>query len=206
VTCLLVAANVVAFWDRGWPALLVDTLFLLVFGARVEDRFGRIRFVVFYLLCGFLTAYCIAAFDDGAPELAIGAVGAVSGVLGAYLALLPRARAGSLSPVLRFLPERLPAWPLLILWFVLQWFLGEIGPAALGFLVGLFAAVPMLRRRPRIAYRRQKRRRAVSRRSSAGTCGRAADSARDSRNGRGTGSGRGTGGAGAGSHTGAGGA
>lgn len=157
VTCLLVAANAVALWDRGWPTLLVDTLFLLVFGARVENRFGRIRFVLFYLLCALLTAYCIAAFDDSEPELAIGAVGAVSGVLGSYLALLPRARAGSLSPVVRFLPERLPAWPLLILWFALQWFLGNVGPAALGFLVGLLAAVPMLRRRPRYSHPSRRR-------------------------------------------------
>jgi membrane associated rhomboid family serine protease len=155
VTCLLVAANVAVFWSAGWPALLVNTLFPLVFGARVEDRFGRIRFAVFYLLCGLLTAYGMALAAGGEAELATGAVGAASGLLGSYLALLPRARAGSLSPVLRFIPQRLPAWPLLILWFVLQWFLGEVGPAVVGFLVGLFAAVPMLRRRPRNGWPRR---------------------------------------------------
>jgi membrane associated rhomboid family serine protease len=151
VTCLLVAATVVVFWG-AWPHLLVNALFLLVFGARVEDRFGRIRFVAFSLLCGFLTAYGLALLSHGEAELKSGAAGAVSGVLGSYLALLPRARAGSLNRTLRFLPERLPAWPLLILWFVLQWFLGEAGPAACGFVVGLLAAVPMLRRRPRYSH------------------------------------------------------
>jgi membrane associated rhomboid family serine protease len=175
VTCLLVAANISVFWGAGWSALLVNALFLSVFGARVEDRFGRIRFVVFYLLCGFLTAYGVALISRAEPQLATGAVGAVSGVLGAYLALLPRARAGSLSPALRFLPNRLPAWPALILWFALQWFLGEAGPAALGFLVGLVAAVPMLRRRPRFAYprrrwwQRREPRRAVIRPGNSGT-------------------------------------
>jgi rhomboid family protein len=156
VTCLLVAANVVVFRD-AWPALLVNALFLLVFGARLEDLFGRIRFVVFYLLCGFLAAYGVALLSHGEPELRTGAVGAVSGVLGAYLSLRPRARAGSLSPVLRFLPHRLPAWPAFVLWFVLQWFLGGAGPAAVGFVAGLLAAVPMLRRRPRYSYPSRRR-------------------------------------------------
>jgi membrane associated rhomboid family serine protease len=149
VTCLLVAANVVVFWAAGWPYVLVNSLFVLVFGARVEDRFGRIRFVAFYLLCGYLAAYGVALLGRGEAELAIGAVGAGSGVLGAYLVLFPRARAGSLTRALRFLPERLPAWPVLILWFILQWFLGGVAPAALGFAVGLFATTPLLRRRPR---------------------------------------------------------
>jgi membrane associated rhomboid family serine protease len=157
VTCLLVAANLVVFRGAGWPYLLVNSLFLLVFGARVDDRFGRIRFLVFYLLCGLVAAYGVASLNHTDAELATAAVGAVSGVLGSYLALCPRARAGSLSRALRFLPERLPAWPAFILWFALQWFLGEVGPAALGFLVGLLAAVPMLRRRPRYSHPARRR-------------------------------------------------
>jgi membrane associated rhomboid family serine protease len=164
VTYLLAAANLVVFVappavtltvfrNDGWLSLLGTVVAVLLFGSNVEDRFGRVRFLLFYLLCGYLAAYCTAQLSDTSTGALAGAPAAASGVAGAYLALLPRARAGSMARVLAFLPERLPAWPVLILWFVFQWFAGHAAPAVLGFVIGVFATLPMLRRRrPRDAY------------------------------------------------------
>jgi membrane associated rhomboid family serine protease len=140
-------------------------LFLWVFGNNVEDRFGRLRYLVFYLLCGYLSAYGFALTNAGSTEPLVGASGAVSGVLGAYLVLFPRARVWSLVPVLLFIPLRLPAWLVLGLWFALQWVysagyaVSQAGSVAylahvIGFVFGLFAAIPFLPRRPRYPYQR----------------------------------------------------
>jgi len=155
------------FLHGGWLHLLGNMLFLWVFGNNVEDRFGRLRYLIFYLLCGYVAAYgfALASHDSVAPL--IGASGAVAGVLGAYLVFFPRARVWSLVPVLLFIPLRLPAWFVLGLWFVLQWVysagyaVSEAGSVAylahvLGFVFGVFAAIPMMRRRPRYLYRRRR--------------------------------------------------
>jgi membrane associated rhomboid family serine protease len=166
ITYLLVVANLVVFVTPpstlvavfrtdGWVQLTGNVLFLLVLGSNVEDRFGRMRFAVFYLLCGYLAVFCSAAIHGTATQP--GASGAVAGVAGAYLAVFPRARAGSLARVLVFIPHRLPAWPVLILFFAFQWFAGDILQAALGFVAGVFAAVPMLRRRPRYVHPARRR-------------------------------------------------
>ncbi|HZM77997.1 MAG TPA: rhomboid family intramembrane serine protease [Candidatus Limnocylindrales bacterium] len=110
------------FLHAGWLHLLGNMLFLWVFGNNVEDRFGRLRYLLFYLATGYVAAYGFAAADPSLAQPLIGASGAVSGVLGAYLILYPRARVWSLVPFLLFLPLKLPAWFVLGLWFVLQWF------------------------------------------------------------------------------------
>ena len=147
------------FLHGGWLHLLGNMLFLWVFGNNIEDRFGRIRFLLFYLLCGFVATYGFAlAYHDSAMPL-VGASGAVAGVLGAYLVLYPRARVWSLVPILFFIPLRLPAWLVLGLWFVVQWVFssglavsdgGAVAYVAhvIGFVFGMLAAIPMLRRRP----------------------------------------------------------
>lgn len=168
VTYLLVVANLVVFamstetaglavfGNDGWAQLAGNVVFLLLLGSNVEGRFGRVRFALFYLLCGYLAAYCSAAILGTTTRA--GASGAVAGVVGAYLAVFPRARAGSLARVLAFIPHRWPAWPaVLILFFAFQWFAGDILQAALGFVAGVFAAVPMLRRRPRYAHPARRR-------------------------------------------------
>jgi membrane associated rhomboid family serine protease len=148
------------FLHAGWLHLLGNMLFLWVFGNNVEDRFGRIRFLLLYLLCGFAAAYGFALVNRDEAMPLVGASGAVAGVLGAYLVLFPRARVWSLVPILLFIPLRLPAWLVLGLWFVVQWFyssglaVSDAGAVAylahvIGFVVGMLAAVPMLRRRPR---------------------------------------------------------
>jgi membrane associated rhomboid family serine protease len=109
------------FLHGGWLHLLGNMLFLWIFGNNVEDRFGRLRFLLFYLFCGYTAAYGFAFASPDSTEPLIGASGAIAGVLGAYLLLFPKARVWSLVPILFFIPLRLPAWFVLGLWFVLQW-------------------------------------------------------------------------------------
>ena len=109
------------FLHGGWLHLLGNMLFLWIFGNNVEDRIGRIRYLLFYLVCGYVATYGFALADPTSTTPLVGASGAVAGVLGAYLVLFPRARVWSLVPVLFFIPLRLPAWFVLGLWFVLQW-------------------------------------------------------------------------------------
>lgn len=109
------------FLHAGWLHLLGNMLFLWVFGNNIEDRFGHIPYLLFYIFCGYVAAYGFAAASPTALTPLIGASGAIAGVLGAYLVLYPRARVWSLVPFLFFIPLRIPAWLVLGLWFVLQW-------------------------------------------------------------------------------------
>ena len=109
------------FLHGGWVHLLGNLLFLMVFGNNVEDRLGRVRFLAFYLFCGYAATYVFALFFAGSSTPLVGASGAIAGVLGAYLVLFPRARVWSLLTFLLFLPVRLPAWFVLGSWFVLQY-------------------------------------------------------------------------------------
>jgi membrane associated rhomboid family serine protease len=109
------------FLHGGWLHLLGNMLFLLIFGNNVEDRLGRAKFLVFYIVCGYAAAYGYALAFRNSTEPLIGASGAIAGVLGSYLVMFPRARVWSLVPFLFFIPLRLPAWLVLGLWFVLQW-------------------------------------------------------------------------------------
>src|SRR5437773_1881285 len=86
------------FLHGGWLHLLGNMLFLWVFGNNVEDRLGRLRFLVFYLLCGYVAAYGFALVNADATDPLIGASGATAGVPGAYLMFFPRARVWSLVP------------------------------------------------------------------------------------------------------------
>jgi membrane associated rhomboid family serine protease len=110
------------FLHGGWLHILGNMLFLWIFGNNVEDLFGRLRFLFFYLFCGYVASY---GFAYGAPDSTttlVGASGAIAGVLGAYLVLFPRAKVMSLIPIaILFIPIRLPAWLVLGGWFLLQW-------------------------------------------------------------------------------------
>ena len=143
------------FLHGGWLHLLGNMLFLWIFGNNIEDRFGRFRYLLFYLACGALATYGFALANPDSTQALIGASGAIAGVLGAYLILYPRARVWSLVPVLLFLPLRLPAWLVLGLWFLLQWAYttgyavseGSVAYLAhvLGFLTGVLVALVMRR-------------------------------------------------------------
>jgi len=109
------------FLHAGWLHLLGNMLFLWIFGNNIEDRFGRLKYLLFYLLCGYAAAYGYAVVIPHSREPLIGASGAIAGVLGAYLVLYPRARVWSLLAFLPFIPLRIPAWLVLGTWFILQW-------------------------------------------------------------------------------------
>lgn len=109
------------FLHGGWMHLLGNMLFLWIFGNNVEDAMGHGRFTVFYLLCGTAAVFAQALPDSSSEIPMIGASGAISGVLGAYLLLYPHARVLVAIP-LGFIIQtvRLPAAWVLGFWFVLQ--------------------------------------------------------------------------------------
>jgi membrane associated rhomboid family serine protease len=115
-----VSALTSMFLHGGLLHLLGNMLFLFIFGNNVEDRLGRLRFVGFYLLCGYTATYAYAFTDPGSESPLVGASGAIAGVLGAYLWLYPRARVIALVPFLFFIPLPMPAWIVLGGWFVVQ--------------------------------------------------------------------------------------
>jgi membrane associated rhomboid family serine protease len=98
-----------------------NMLFLWVFGNNVEDRLGRIRYPIFYFVCGIAASYAHIFFNTTSTIPSIGASGAISGVLGAYFVLWPGATIVSLVPLgFFFFSVRTPAWVSLGLWFLLQ--------------------------------------------------------------------------------------
>jgi membrane associated rhomboid family serine protease len=105
------------FLHGGFFHLAGNMLYLWIFGDNVEDRMGRGRFVAFYLICGAIAALTQALPDTRSTVPMIGASGAVSGVLGAYVVLYPRANVLVAMP---FLLARVPALIVLGLWFVGQ--------------------------------------------------------------------------------------
>ncbi|MER6556990.1 rhomboid family intramembrane serine protease [Streptomyces sp. NPDC001027] len=109
------------FVHGSWVHLLGNMLFLYVFGAMTEERMGRAEFALFTVGCGYLALLGYAAANAGSSQSLVGASGAISAVLGAFLYLFPRARVTSLLPFLFFLPLRFPAWVVLPFWAALQW-------------------------------------------------------------------------------------
>ena len=119
------------FLHGGWFHLIGNMWFLWVFGNNIEDAMGHGRFVPFYLLCGLLAAAAQVAAGPSSPIPMVGASGAISGVMGAYLVLYPRVRVHTLI-FLGFFVTRvtLPAWVMLLYWGLLQ-FVGSV-PAIAG--------------------------------------------------------------------------
>jgi membrane associated rhomboid family serine protease len=105
------------FLHGGWAHLLGNGLFLWVFGNNVEDSMGRVRYLVFYLLCGLAAAGAQVAIDPASPSPMVGASGAISGVLGAYLILYPRVR---VHVFVGFFLLSLPAYFVLLMWIGMQ--------------------------------------------------------------------------------------
>src|SRR5882757_1938572 len=145
------------FLHGGWLHLLGNMLYLWIYGDNVEDCMGRARYLLFYCACGIVAIFAQALFDPHSAYPIIGASGAISGVLGAYLLLFPRAKVLTLVLLPFFFTAlRLPAMLLLLLWFAVQLisdlaapdggagvaFRAHIG----GFLTGMLL-VPFLKRR-----------------------------------------------------------
>jgi membrane associated rhomboid family serine protease len=116
-------ANIVTsmFLHGSWLHLIGNMWFLWLFGNNVEDSMGRARFTVFYLVCGIAAALGQVASNPASAVPMVGASGAISGVMGAYLVLYPHVRVFALVPLGFFLTSvALPAWLMLVYWFVLQ--------------------------------------------------------------------------------------
>ena len=145
------------FLHGGWLHLLGNMLYLWIYGDNVEDSMGHARYLLFYFICGIAAVYAQALFDPLSAYPIIGASGAISGVLGAYLLLFPRAQVLTLVLLPFFFTiSRLPAMLLLLLWFAGQ-LLSDLaapdGGASVafrahigGFLAGMLL-VPLLKRR-----------------------------------------------------------
>jgi membrane associated rhomboid family serine protease len=127
------------FLHGGWMHLLGNMLYLWIFGNNIEDVMGHAKFVVFYLLCGILAALSHALIDPSSQIPMVGASGAISAVLGAYLLLFPRAH------VLVFLPgigmTHVAAGIVLGMWFVTQLVSGGMSVGAPGGGVAFFAHI-----------------------------------------------------------------
>ncbi|HEY7236637.1 MAG TPA: rhomboid family intramembrane serine protease [Gemmatimonadaceae bacterium] len=109
------------FLHGGWSHILGNALFFWVFGNNIEDSMGAPRFLAFYLICGLAAAATHILMQPGSPVPTVGASGAISGVLGAYLVLYPRVRINMLFIfiiIIRVIP--VPAWMVLIWWFAWQ--------------------------------------------------------------------------------------
>ncbi|MDQ1271622.1 MAG: hypothetical protein QG591_252 [Planctomycetota bacterium] len=113
------------FLHGGFIHLIGNMWYLWIFGDNIEDRLGRVRFVLFYLLCGIGSALVHVYFNSQSGVPCVGASGAIAGVLGAYMVTFPKARVLVLVPlfiVWEFI--ELPAVVVLGFWFLIQFFSG----------------------------------------------------------------------------------
>jgi membrane associated rhomboid family serine protease len=109
------------FMHAGWVHLGGNMLYLWIFGDNVEDRFGHIKFTIFYLLCGLAATFAQLAFSLGSNMPNLGASGAIAGVLGAYILMFPQGRVRVLQGQQVI---QVPALIVIGLWIVLQLFSG----------------------------------------------------------------------------------
>jgi membrane associated rhomboid family serine protease len=115
------------FLHGGWSHLLGNMLYLWIFGDNIEDHVGRRGFVAFYLFCGWFATMAHAYTNADSAIPTVGASGAISGVLGAYLVMFPHTRVLTLIPLGYFIRiTELPALIVLGMWFVLQLFSGTL--------------------------------------------------------------------------------
>lgn len=153
------------FLHGGWWHLIGNLWFLWIYGDNIEDILGRGKFLLFYILCGVAAGLVHVLFNLDSRVPTIGASGAIAGIMGAYLVKFPHSRIVTLVPVIIFFTTmEIPAWLILLYWFVLQFFsgVGTIGQSHLnqggvawfahvgGFLAGI-ALIYLLR--PQAKYR-----------------------------------------------------
>lgn len=113
------------FIHGGFLHLLGNMLFLYIFGDNVEDKMGHFRYLVFYIICGLAAAVFQTMTNIHSTIPMIGASGAISGVLGAYLIFFPKSRILTLLPILFFIQLiHIPAAVFIIIWFIFQFLSG----------------------------------------------------------------------------------
>ncbi|MDQ3940738.1 MAG: rhomboid family intramembrane serine protease [Actinomycetota bacterium] len=136
------------FLHGGFLHIAGNMLFLWVFGNNVEDFLGKVKYLLFYLAAGIAAGMAqVVTHLEGVPSVipAVGASGAIAGVMGAYLVLFPRARVNCLVPLFIFWTViQLSAYVVLGIWFVFQFFTGEASGVAWmahvgGFVFGVIA-------------------------------------------------------------------
>jgi membrane associated rhomboid family serine protease len=151
------------FLHGGWLHLIGNMWTLWIFGDNVEDRLGKGRFLLYYVVCGLAAAYVhyLTGPQSGVPV--VGASGAIAGIMGGYVVLFPHARILTLLPIFIFIQiVNVPAVFFLVFWFFAQLLNGMVATAASfgggvawwahvgGFLAG--AGMMLSRRRPRLYY------------------------------------------------------
>jgi membrane associated rhomboid family serine protease len=126
--------------------------FLWIFGNNIEDSMGRLRFIAFYLLTGLAAALGQVIANPAAAVPMVGASGAISGVMGAYLILYPKVKVYAFIPIFIFFTSiALPAWVMLGYWFVIQFvsglvaMRGEAGVAFWAHIGGFVAGVVLIK-------------------------------------------------------------
>jgi len=142
------------FLHGGFMHLAGNMLFLWIFGDNMEDEWGHVGFLAFYLGCGMLAGWTHYIADPSSPIPTVGASGAIAAVMGGYLLLFPKAKVDILFifiVIFRIIP--IPAWVMLGAWFALQLFGGFSTTSAGGgvaywahaggFVVGLLATLPL---------------------------------------------------------------
>lgn len=139
------------FLHGSWMHLIGNMWFLWIFGNNIEDSMGRVRFIVFYLVCGLAAAMGQVFAGPASQVPMVGASGAISGVMGAYLILFPRVRVYVLVPlIIIFTSIAMPAWVMLGYWFAIQFFsglssVGEGGVAFWAHVGGFIAGIVLIK-------------------------------------------------------------
>ena len=152
------------FLHGGWMHLIGNMWFLWIFGDNVEDRLGHLGYVVLYLASGLAGSIGHVLFSPDSAIPTVGASGAISGVMGAYLITFPGARILTLVPIVFFITTvEIPAFLILIYWLFIQFLSGAAslgtdsgGVAWFAHVGGFVAGIPlmmMLRRRRRRLWR-----------------------------------------------------
>lgn len=130
------------FLHGGWFHLLGNMLYLWIFGDNVEDRLGRLKYLVLYLAAGIAGSLAQVWANPLAAEPVIGASGAIAGVLGAYFLSYPRAKVLTLVPIVFFITfVEIPAFIFLFIWFLLQWLSGFATLGVAGNMVAWWAHI-----------------------------------------------------------------
>lgn len=138
----MVTVTTSMFLHGGLLHLGGNMLYLWIFGNNIEDTLGHIRFLLFYLVCGYIGAYGHAFTDPTSSIPMVGASGAISGVLGAYLLLFPTARVLTLIPIFFFIHfVWIPAFIVLGFWIVVQFLNGVLSQGSASGGVAWFAHI-----------------------------------------------------------------
>lgn len=154
------------FMHGGWFHLIGNMWYLWIFGDNVEDRLGHGKFIIFYLMCGLVGNLGHFLFNSASSVPAVGASGAIAGVLGAYVISYPMARILVVIPLFIFIQFlTVPALVVLGFWFIIQLASGAISLtragvyggvawwAHIGGFVGGIAVFSLFRPKPRVIYR-----------------------------------------------------